>query len=184
MPLVKDGAVIDDPYLCLLDGEPLPDRAAVLVSAERLIADATEIAARAEKTGVLWPNHRPVPELSPYLDSVALVALHFPTFRDGRAYSQARLLRERYHFRGEIRATGDVLRDQHLFMRRAGFDAFDVRKPADVPFFSKNATNFTSVYQPAADRRATASQERYQARHDANAANHRTCGNAMLGQNV
>ena len=179
MPLVKDGAVIDDPYLRILDGEPLAE-SALLVPAERLIADATEIRGRTAKTGVLWPNHRPVSELSPYLDSVALVALHFPTFRDGRAYSQARLLRERYNFRGELRATGDVLRDQYLFMRRAGFDAFEVKKPADVPFFSKNATSFTSVYQPASDRRATASQQR----QDMDAANHRTRNDAVLGQDV
>jgi uncharacterized protein (DUF934 family) len=180
MPLVKNGSAIDDPYLRLLDGEPLAEGKAVLVPAERLIADAAEFAGRAEKNGVLWPNHRPVSELSPYLDSVSLVALHFPTFRDGRAYSQARLLRERYNFRGEIRATGDVLRDQYHFMRRAGFDAFEVRKPADVPFFSKSTTNFTSVYQPAADRHVTASQ----LRHDANATKHRTCDNAVLEQDV
>jgi uncharacterized protein (DUF934 family) len=180
MPLVKEGAVTDDPYLRILDGEPLPDGTAVLVPADRLLADAAEFAGRTAKNGVLWPNNRPVSELSPYVNSVALVTLHFPTFRDGRAYSQARLLRERYNFRGELRATGDVLRDQYLFMRRAGFDAFEVKKPADVPFFAKDAATFTSVYQPAADRHITASQER----HGANAANHRTRSNAVLGHDV
>ena len=57
----------------------------------------------------------------------ALVALEFPKFTDGRAYSQARLLRERYGYRGEIRAVGDVLRDQLRFMARSGFDAFELR---------------------------------------------------------
>lgn len=180
MQLVKDGAVLEDPYLRILDGEPLPEGYAVLVPAERLLTDADEFAGRTEKAGVLWPNNRPVSELSPHLNLVALVALHFPTFRDGRAYSQARLLRERYNFRGELRATGDVLRDQYLFMRRAGFDAFEVKKPADVPFFAKDVATFTSVYQPAADRHITASQER----HEANAANHRTHRDAVLGHDV
>ena len=63
-----------------------------------------------------------------HLDRLAVVALVFPSFRDGRAYSQARLLRERHNYRGELRATGQVLRDQFLFMLRAGFDSFEVKK--------------------------------------------------------
>ena len=70
----------------------------------------------AGQTGVLWPNDRDVAELAPYLDRLALVALAFPNFKDGRAYSQARILRERHRFRGELRATGQVLRDQFLFL--------------------------------------------------------------------
>ncbi len=178
MPLVKDGAVIDDPYLRILDGEPIPDGIAVLVPAERLIADAAEFASRSQRSGVLWPNHRPVSELSRYLDLIALVALHFPSFRDGRAYSQARLLRERYNFTGELRATGDVLRDQHLFLRRAGFDAFEVRKQADAAFFTHPPREFSSVYQPAADRRVTA----FQRRREAGVAASRTSGRAAMTQ--
>jgi len=90
----------------------------------RLLADARDLVLRQAPTGVIWPNDRKIAELAPYLDWIALVALVFPTFRDGRAYSQARLLRERYQFRGELlRATGQVLRDQMLFLHRAGFDA-------------------------------------------------------------
>ena len=85
---------------------------------------------RAGRTGVIWPNNRDVDDLVPCLGRLAVVALVFPTFRDGRAYSQARLLRERYNYRGELRATGQVLRDQFMFMLRAGFDAFEVKKPA------------------------------------------------------
>ena len=75
---------------------------------------------------MIWPNNRPIAELAPHLDRIALVALVFPGFRDGRAYSQARILRERYGFGGELRATGQVLRDQFLFLLRAGFDSFEV----------------------------------------------------------
>ena len=73
--------------------------------------------ARAGKLGVIWPNNRDVDDLVPYLDRLAAVALVFPSFRDGRAYSQARLLRERHGYEGELRATGQVLRDQFVFMR-------------------------------------------------------------------
>ena len=75
-------------------------------------------------TGVIWPNNRDVDDLVPYLDRLAVVALVFPSFRDGRAYSQARLLRERHGYRGELRATGQVLRDQFVFMLRAGLRRF------------------------------------------------------------
>ena len=122
MPLVKNGQIVDDPYFRLPDGALVPEDAAVIVTAARLLADAGELTKRAAPLGVLWPNDRRISELAPYLDRIALVALVFPNFRDGRAYSQARLLRERYRFRGELRATGQVLRDQFLFLLRAGFD--------------------------------------------------------------
>lgn len=170
MPLVKNGAILDDPYLRILASETIPEATPVLVSADRLLTDAKEFHSRRGANGVMWPNNRPVSELAPHLPALALVALHFPTFRDGRAYSQARLLRERYGFRGELRATGDVLRDQHLFLWRAGFDAFEVRKPEDAASFTQAPREFSSVYQPAADRRPTA----FQRRREASAATGRT----------
>ena len=75
----------------------------------------------------------------------------FPTFKDGRAYSQARLLRERYGFRGELRATGQVLRDQFLFLLRAGFDSFEVTKEADAAAFAESVAALQRVLP--ADRR-------------------------------
>src|SRR5436190_12144944 len=104
MPLVKNGQIINDAYLRVLDDAAVPDDVAVIVPAARLLADAGELTSRAAPLGVLWSNDRKISELAPYLDQIALVALVFPTFRDGRAYSQARLLRERYKFNGELRA--------------------------------------------------------------------------------
>src|ERR1043165_4295290 len=123
MRLVKNGRPVPDRYVTILDDAPLPDDAAVIIPAARLLADTDELAAREQPLGVIWPNSRNVAELSPHLHRLSLIALAFPTFRDGRAYSQARLLRERYGFRGELRATGQVLRDQFLFMLRAGLSA-------------------------------------------------------------
>jgi uncharacterized protein (DUF934 family) len=88
------------------------------------------------------------------------VALQFPKFRDGRAYSQARLLRETYGFRGTLRATGDVLRDQFHFLLRAGFDSFEVKKPADADAFAEAANRYSVVYQPSADGRTPALRRR------------------------
>jgi uncharacterized protein (DUF934 family) len=144
----------------ILDDAPIADAAAVIVPAARLLADTGEFAARSGRTGVIWPNDRPAGELAPYLDHLALVALVFPTFRDGRAYSQARILRERYHFHGELRATGQILRDQFLFLQRAGFDAFDVKKDADAAAFADAVNRFSVFYQPAADGRSIAFRQR------------------------
>ena len=74
----------------------------------------------------------------------------FPSFRDGRAYSQARLLRERHGYDGELRATGQVLRDQFVFMLRAGFDAFEVKKESDAEAFARPQSAIRcSISRPA-----------------------------------
>jgi uncharacterized protein (DUF934 family) len=162
MPLVKDGHIVEDRYVRVLDDAPIPDGVPVIVAADRFIADAAELASRGAPVGVLWPNNRKVAELEPWLNQLALVALAFPKFRDGRAYSQARLLRERYGFRGELRATGDVLRDQFQFLLRAGFDALEVKKVVDAEAFAKAAARFSVFYQPSADGRPPALRRRQQ----------------------
>jgi uncharacterized protein (DUF934 family) len=163
MPFVKAGHVADDPYVRVLDDAPLPDGVPVLVTAQRFLADAAELVQRDAPVGVLWPNDRKVAELAPWIDRLSLIALDFPKFRDGRAYSQARLLRERYGFRGELRAAGDVLRDQFQFLLRAGFDAFEVKKPADAQAFAQAAARFSVFYQPSADGHLPALRRRLQA---------------------
>ena len=118
---------------------------------------------------MIWPNNRDVDDLVPWLERLAAVALVFPTFRDGRAYSQARLLRERHGYDGELRATGQVLRDQFVFMLRAGFDAFEVKKEADADAFGVSAKRYSVFYQPTGDGRLTALHRRMQQRHSESA---------------
>jgi len=163
MPLVKNSEVVSDRYVRILDDAPIPVSGAVLVPAERFLADAVEFAARNAETGVIWPNNRDIDELGPHLDKLALVALVFPKYQDGRAYSQARILRERLGYRGELRATGAVLRDQFVFMLRAGFDSFEVKKDADAKVFGSVAERYSVFYQPTGDGRLTAFRKRLQA---------------------
>jgi uncharacterized protein (DUF934 family) len=151
MPLVRRGRVIEDSYLRVVDDAPVPDGAAVIVPAARFLADAAELTRRSAPTGLIFPNDRKVGELAPWLDRLALIALTFPNFRDGRAYSQARQLRERYGFRGELRATGEILRDQFLFLTRAGFDSLEVRKVADAAAFAEAVGRYSVFYQPSAN---------------------------------
>lgn len=162
MPLVENGQVVEDRYRYVGDDEPIPERARVVVSAQRFLASPDAITRRDGSLGVTWPNDRRIAELAPWLGHLALVALHFPKFRDGRAYSQARLLRETYGFRGTLRATGDVLRDQFHFLIRAGFDSFEVKKPADAAAFVQAANRYSVVYQPSADGRVPALRRRVQ----------------------
>ena len=160
MPLVKSGMVVEDRFLRVSDGEPVPEQGPVIVSAERFLADAGEFAQRQDAVGVIWPNNRNVAELEPHLANLTLIALVFPVYKDGRAYSQARVLRERFGFRGELRATGQVLRDQFLFLLRAGFDAFDVAKPADATAFEEAARRYSVFFQPTGDGRVTVARVR------------------------
>ena len=169
MPLVKNGKISADAFVHLADDAPVPADGAVLISAARFLEGAEALANRAGKTGVVWPNSRDVDDLVPYLDRLAVVALVFPTFRDGRAYSQARLLRERHGYRGELRATGQILRDQFVFMLRAGFDAFEVKKESDALAFATTAKRYSVFYQPTGDGRVTALHRRMQLRHSESA---------------
>jgi uncharacterized protein (DUF934 family) len=169
MPLVKGGKITDDVLVHVADGAALPDDGAILVPAARLLEKPAAILNRTDRNGVIWPNSRDVDDLVPYLDRLAVVALVFPTFRDGRAYSQARLLRERFSYRGELRATGQVLRDQFVFMLRAGFDSFEVKKQSDAEAFAQTVKRYSVFYQPTGDGRLTALHRRMQLRHSESA---------------
>ncbi len=169
MPLVKNGRIATDLFVHIADGAELPGDGAILVPAARFLEDPEAMLRRAGKLGVIWPNNRNLDDLVPYLDRLAAVALVFPSFRDGRAYSQARLLRERHGYDGELRATGQVLRDQFVFMSRAGFDAFEVKKDADADAFAETVKRYSVFYQPTGDGRVTALNRRMQLRHSESA---------------
>ena len=169
MPLVKSGKIVNDSFVHVADDAEIPSEGAVLIPAVRFLENAQALAGRSSPTGVVWPNNRDLDDLVPWLDKLAVVALVFPTFRDGRAYSQARLLRERHGFKGELRATGQILRDQFLFMLRAGFDAFEVKKSSDAVAFASTADRYTVFYQPTGDGRVSALHQRMLQRHSESA---------------
>ena len=169
MPLVKQGRITTDPFVHVGDGAELPGDGEILIPAARFLDDPEAVLKRAGRVGVIWPNNRDLDDLVPYLDRLAAVALVFPSFRDGRAYSQARLLRERYGYDGELRAAGQVLRDQFVFMSRAGFDAFEVKKDADADAFAETVQRYSVFYQPTGDGRVAAFNRRMQLRHSESA---------------
>ena len=122
--LWKDGAFQADPWRDSPEDGALEEAADALVPLARFIADADFFLARKGRLGVRVAAGEDVTVLTGHLGQIALVALEFPSFADGRNYSAARLLRERLGYDGEIRAVGDVLVDQIALMRRCGIDAF------------------------------------------------------------
>ncbi len=156
MPLLRDGAIVDDPWVAVGDGDPLPEGKPLLVTLARWKAERDALVARGVPLGVTVPNTTDVATLAPDLGHLALVALVFPKFNDGRAFSQARLLRERYGFAGEMRATGAVLRDQLLFMQRCGFDAYEIVNKDAVAAWRAALAEIKVFFQPTGDGRATA----------------------------
>lgn len=115
---------------------------------------------RPEWPAVSLANTDPVEELAPHVGRLRLVVLEFPKFSDGRAYSQARLLRGRLGYHGELRATGGVLQDQIAFMLRCGFDSFESEQQGFGEALARARTLFSVVYQPAEDDQVPASLRR------------------------
>ena len=132
----------------------------LLVSFARFQADGDRWLTEGRRVGVVLSPAEPVEGLAYDLPRIALVALDFPKFRDGRAFSAAALLRERYGYAGEIRAVGDVLRDLAKDMVRCGFDAFEPSDGSTPEQWAASAFRFRHVYQGAPDQRPPAFRER------------------------
>ncbi len=161
MALIKHGRLAEDPWILVEDEGPLPLAAPVIVGLARWREQRDALVARNAPLGVRLASDQPSELIAGDLEHFDLVALEFPKFTDGRAYSYARLLRERYGFTGELRAVGNVLRDQVFFMQRCGFDAFEVSDAAALHGWRAAAREITVRYQPAADRRPWAAAQRH-----------------------
>ncbi|MEC7519442.1 MAG: DUF934 domain-containing protein [Myxococcota bacterium] len=147
-----DGArVEDDGWVAVPDEVTIPDEGDVIVSLDRWREGAAALRARSGRIGLRVPGDLPPEELAPQLDGVALVAIELPKFTDGRAYSLARLLRDRFAYEGELRAIGHVLRDQLLYLARCGFDTFVLAEGKSLEDGVAAFDDFTVEYQPAAD---------------------------------
>lgn len=155
--IIKHDRVVDDAWQVLrLEAEDTAAAVALpttptLFPLAVWLARRDELQGRQASAGV-WLESGEQPEaLAGQLDQLPIVAINFPKFADGRGYSTARLLRERYGYVGEIRAIGDVLRDQLFFMKRCGFDAYAVRADKDIEAACAGLRDFSATYQAAAD---------------------------------
>jgi uncharacterized protein (DUF934 family) len=152
--LIQQRQLRDDTWRQLDDGA-LPvslDGDLLLTLPQWLAQRDSGLPARRGRLGVLLqPNEDPA-VLVPDLDRLALIAVNFPSFTDGRGYSTARLLRERHAYRGELRAVGDVFRDQLFYLSRVGFDAFLLRAGESAEESLASLDTFSEAYQSAVDR--------------------------------
>ena len=161
MPLLKNGKLIDDPWVHIPDEVAIPASGPVIVGLKRWRDEHKSLLKRKDPVGVRLQSDHTAGDVADDLEHLGVVAFAFPVFRDGRAYTNARRLRERHGYRGEIRAIGNVLRDQYLFMLRCGFDALEVKEGETVEDWQRATGAITVFYQPAADEKETVLQKRH-----------------------
>jgi uncharacterized protein (DUF934 family) len=161
MALIKNGELVESSFVDVSGASEIPAKGAVIVSLEQWQAQRAALLARGTPLGIRLRSDQSPELIAGDVAHLALVALEFPKFRDGRAYSYARLLRERYGFSGELRAVGDVLLEQLFFMLRTGFDAFELASQDPVGDYRTALADFSVWYQPTADGRPTALQLRH-----------------------
>jgi uncharacterized protein (DUF934 family) len=155
MPLTTVDGFKPDLFATLSDDAPLPEAGGAIVSLERFGRDRDTLLARNAPIGVRLRSDQPPERLGEDVHRLSVVALEFPKFRDGRAFSWARQLRTRLGFKGEVRAVGDFLFDQIAYQRRVGFDAWELPDGFSAEAFQRALSEITEVYQPSADGRRT-----------------------------
>lgn len=149
--ILKDGLVVDNSWqLVAADVDSLPS-GDILVPVSHWQANQQQLADHSGNVGVWVDGHGEVEEFANAIATVPVIAINFPKFVDGRGFSLARLLRERYGYIGEIRAIGQFIRDQLFMMQRCGFNAFQFDSEIDLAAASQSLKDFTDSYQVAAD---------------------------------
>lgn len=155
MLIIKNRKIVDDTWHHVAENSedtnwPMDD---IIVPLTFWQQHKDALLVRGTRLGIKLKNTDDVTTITADLPHLAVVALEFPAFADGRAYSQARLLRERHNYQGEIRAIGDVQQDQLFYMSRVGFDAFELRPDKNIEQALNGLTGFSNSYQAAVDNR-------------------------------
>ena len=154
MPLIKDGRLAEDNWTDVADDEAISADIDPVVSLERWQAEHETLSGRNRPIGLRLRSDQSPAAVADEVDRFDLIALDFPKFTDGRSYSHARLLRERYGYRGELRAVGKVLRDQFTFLLRCGFDSLEVADESLAESWEEATSEISHAYQRATDPRA------------------------------
>lgn len=155
--IIKNGSIVNDSWQVLKLGEGESAETVALPATPTLLplavwlARQPEIVAHGTPVGVWLDSNEDPQALAADLDRFTVIAVNFPKFTDGRSYSSARLLRERYGYQGEIRAIGDVLFDQLFYMKRCGIDAFALRADQNLEKALAGFATFSECYQAAVD---------------------------------
>lgn len=148
---LKDGLVTDNNWqLVTADPEGLP-AGNILVPAAYWQANQQQLGDHSGDVGIWIDSHEEIEEYAGSIAALPVIAINFPKFVDGRGFSLARLLRERYGYIGEIRAIGHFIRDQLFMMQRCGFNAFQFDSELDLAAASHSLKDFSDSYQVAVD---------------------------------
>ena len=150
MNLYRNGAFVADEWSFIGEDEALISDRPVVVSKARFLKERAAFAEHHAPLGLVLQAGEDLEGIEGDLVRLSLIALTFPKFSDGRAYSIAHLLRQRHGFTGEVRARGDVLQDQIGFMLRAGFNALEISHAGTIAALkAKTITSVSIHYQPA-----------------------------------
>lgn len=152
MPQVlKDNRLIDDSWTLLTeDSESLPS-GDILLSYSQWQTFSDQLDSHDGSVGVIIEGNADIEDIIEPLLKLPLIAINFPKFADGRAFSSARLIRERYKYTGEIRAVGGFIRDQLYYLSRCGFNAFKFDDSVDLTESAKSLQDFSEAYQVSVD---------------------------------
>lgn len=148
--IIKDGQVVDDSWVIIeknFSGE-LP-RAKVLLPMQYWLDNKDSLNLMC--AGIWIDSDEDVDTIGLEANQFPLIAVNFPTFVDGRGFSIARLLKERYEFSGQLRAIGSATRDQLFYLKRCGFDSFDLKEGIDLEAAVASLNDFSVTYQTSAD---------------------------------
>ena len=152
--IIKNGQVVDETWHLLAKDvtlDVIPNCDDIIVPLALWREHAHALKARDGGLGVWLDSDEEAEEIGEDVDNFQVIALNFPAFTDGRSYSNARLLRDRYGYKGELRAIGDVLRDQLFYLHRCGFDAFAIRADKDPYEALQGLKDFSVTYQSSTD---------------------------------
>lgn len=152
--IIRKRAIVSDDFVYVADDAELPPAGTQpIVSLARYRTQGAELVERYPRLGVRVPSDK-LPDDIPHIDRLALIAIEFPKFTDGRGYSVGRMLRDRHGYTGELRAVGWVLRDNLFYMERCGFDAFELKAGKPLESALEAFHEFAATYQAdAADKR-------------------------------
>ena len=165
MQLIRNRIIVDDHWQHVPDEEGVPGNGIlpdgnIIVSLSLWHTHRRALLARSSGLGLRLRATDNVDGIAGDLNRFNVIALEFGAFTDGRGYSQARLLRERHRYGGEIRAVGEFLTDQLFFMERCGINAFEIPEGQDVRQALTAFSEITVVYQPSSDRRGLVFEQR------------------------
>lgn len=146
MPIIKNKEIRDNSWTFVADDNPLTN-GDITVSLQRWQTEKDALLSRDGRQGVRLCPADAIDELASDLNKLELIELNFPMFNDGRCFSQARLLRDKYRYEGEIRAVGRFLTDQVFYLHRVGVDAFELDNPRDIELALAALNDFSVRYQ-------------------------------------